>query len=257
MNTYKQAVEAFLSAGRYERIELKAMLFDMDGVLYDSMPNHAVAWSETMKRHGLYLSEQEVYLHEGRTGDSTIELVCRRQGTSVTPEEIQAIYREKTEAFNACPPVGAMPGSYELLQKVVRDGLTPMIVTGSGQASLLERLNTHFPNIFARERMVTGADVKRGKPDPEPYLMALEKGGLQPWEAIVVENAPLGVEAAHAAGIFTIAVNTGPLPDSLLLDAGADILLSGMPSLCDEWEKIREAVRYVRPNPFPANHGQE
>ena len=87
--------------------------------------------------------------------------------------------------------------------------------------------------------------------------MALEKGGLQPWEAIVVENAPLGVEAAHAAGIFTIAVNTGPLPDSLLLDAGADILLSGMPSLCDEWEKIREAVRYVRPNPFPANHGQE
>lgn len=257
MNDCKQAIETYLSRNNYRRLDLKAVLFDMDGVLYDSMPNHTVAWCRTMERHGLHLTEEDVYLNEGQTGESTIAMVSRRQGVFVTPQEIEAIYKEKTEAFNACPPAQRMPGSYELLRKVVNNGLLPMIVTGSGQASLLERLNTHFPNIFARERMVTGADVKRGKPDPEPYLMALEKGGLQPWEAIVVENAPLGVEAAHAAGIFTIAVNTGPLPDSLLLDAGADILLSGMLSLCDEWEKIREAVRYVRPNPFPANHGQK
>ena len=76
--------------------------------------------------------------------------------------------------------------------------------------------------------MVTGFDVKRGKPDPEPYLMGLQKAGIRAGEAIVVENAPLGVESAHGAGIFTIAANTGPLEDSLLRDAGADIVVPSM-----------------------------
>ena len=73
--------------------------------------------------------------------------------------------------------------------------------------------------------MVTGFDVKRGKPDPEPYLMGLEKAGIKAEEGIVVENAPLGVQAARGAGIFTIAANTGPLEDSILKDAGADIVV--------------------------------
>ena len=65
--------------------------------------------------------------------------------------------------------------------------------------------------MFHKELMVTAFDVKYGKPNPEPYLMALKKGGLKADEAVVIENAPLGVEAGHKAGIFTIAVNTGPL----------------------------------------------
>jgi beta-phosphoglucomutase-like phosphatase (HAD superfamily) len=76
--------------------------------------------------------------------------------------------------------------------------------------------------------MVTGFDVKLGKPYPEPYLKGLQKAGIKPEEGIVVENAPLGVEAAHAAGIFTIAANTGPLDDAILKNAGADIVLPGM-----------------------------
>ena len=76
--------------------------------------------------------------------------------------------------------------------------------------------------------MVTGFDVKRGKPDPEPYLMGLQKAGIKAEEAVVVENAPLGVESAHRAGIFTIAANTGPLEDSLLKEAGADIVVPGL-----------------------------
>lgn len=242
MNKYKHAVETFLSDRKYQRITLKAVLFDMDGVLYDSMPNHAAAWSQTMQRHGLQLTKEDAYMHEGRTGDSTIEIICKRQGISIAPEEIEAIYKEKSQLFNASAPVEPMEGSYALLKKVVRDGLKPMLVTGSGQTSLLERLNKHFPDIFVKERMVTAFDVKYGKPNPEPYLMALEKGGLQPWEAFVVENAPLGVESAHAAGIFTLAVNTGPLPDKCLWDSGADILFPNMPTLFQEWEKIREAI---------------
>lgn len=74
--------------------------------------------------------------------------------------------------------------------------------------------------------MVTAFDVKHGKPHPEPYLMGLEKGNkLISHQAIVVENAPMGVESAVAAGIFTIAINTGPLDEQVLWDAGANIVL--------------------------------
>ena len=68
-------------------------------------------------------------------------------------------------------------------------------------------------------------------------------GGLQPWEAIVVENAPLGVRAGTAANIFTIAVNTGPLDEQVLRDAGADLVFPTMPALCDSWENIFKASR--------------
>ena len=68
----------------------------------------------------------------------------------------------------------------------------------------------------------------------------LQKAGIQPWEGLVVENAPLGVQAGVSAGIFTIAVNTGPLPDEVLIDAGADLLFPSMQSLCEHWEEIRK-----------------
>ena len=114
-----------------------------------------------------------------------------------------------------------------------------MVVTGSGQTSLLDRLNKNFPGIFQRELMVTAFDVKYGKPNPEPYLMALKKGGLQPNEAIVVENARLGVQAGVAAGIFTIAVNTGPLPDEALLGQGANLLFHSMQEFNENWEILK------------------
>ena len=75
---------------------------------------------------------------------------------------------------------------------------------------------------------MTAYDVKKGKPDPEPYLMALKKGGFSADEAIVVENAPLGVTSAHAANIFTVAVNTGILLPEDLLSKGADVLFDDM-----------------------------
>jgi beta-phosphoglucomutase-like phosphatase (HAD superfamily) len=68
--------------------------------------------------------------------------------------------------------------------------------------------------------------------------MGMQKGGITPMEGIVVENAPLGVQAAKAAGLFTIAVNTGPLPDGVLLEAGADLLFPSMQTLCEQWEQL-------------------
>ncbi len=82
--------------------------------------------------------------------------------------------------------------------------------------------------------MVTAFDVKKGKPDPEPYLMALGKGGLKANEAVVIENAPLGVKSAHRAGIFTVGVNTGILEDEELSGNGADVVYHNMLELLEE-----------------------
>lgn len=205
---------------------IKAVLFDMDGVLYDSMPNHAKAWSTAVTEFGLNMSPHEAYLHEGRTGSGTINILAQRHwGRDATTEEMEQIYAAKSRVFNSCPQAQPMPGAARLLQSLKELGLTIVLVTGSAQHSLLTRLAHDFPGIFSPERMVTAFDVKHGKPHPEPYLMGLAKAGVSATEAVVIENAPLGVEAAHAAGIYTMAVNTGPLSPKVLLDAGADIVL--------------------------------
>lgn len=221
----------------------RAFLFDMDGVLFDSMPNHAVAWTAAVKKHGLSMTREEVYMNEGRTGAGTINALAQRQwGRDATEEEIQAIYQAKCEVFNTCPKAIPMPGADIVLDKVRAKGLLRVIVTGSGQLSLLDRLNAAYPDHFTRELMVTAFDVTQGKPYPEPYLKGLIKAGaalnpdhspLSPEQAVVVENAPLGIQAAKAAGIFCIAVNTGPLPDQVLIDAGADIVFPSMQALAD------------------------
>jgi beta-phosphoglucomutase-like phosphatase (HAD superfamily) len=87
--------------------------------------------------------------------------------------------------------------------------------------------------------MITAFDTKIGKPHPEPFLMGLKKGGnLKPNQALVIENAPLGTESATKAGIFTICVNTGPLDNKILIDAGANIVFQSMPELLDKFPEI-------------------
>ena len=238
---YQEAINNYLQKQGFDEINLKAVLFDMDGVLFNSMPNHAEASHTTMAKFGFTLSREEAYMHEGRTGAGTINIVSlRERGYEATEEEIKQIYQAKSELFNQYPLAERMPGALEVLIKIKEAGIIPMVVTGSGQTSLLDRLNKNFPDIFKRELMVTAFDVKYGKPNPEPYLMALKKGGIQPNEAIVIENAPLGVQAGVAAGIFTIAVNTGPLPDDALLSQGANLLFHSMPDFNDNWKTLLE-----------------
>ena len=211
----------------------------MDGVLFDSMPNHAYAWSHAMTDFGLRMAPEEVYMNEGRTGNGTINMLSQRYwGRDATEEEVQQIYEAKSRLFNALPEAQPMPGAMELLRKVRAQGLMRVIVTGSATHALLDRVNAAFPDMFSEDLMVTAFDVRHGKPNPEPYLMGLKKANVAASEAIVVENAPLGVQAARAAGIFTIAVNTGPLPDEVLKEAGANLVLPSMPYLAEHWEEV-------------------
>ncbi len=244
---FSTAIRNYLAANGYDAIKLHTAMFDMDGVLFDSMKNHARSWHAAMAHFGLDLPYEEAFLHEGRTGASTINIVMQRQrGRVATEQEVREIYAFKSQLFNSCQPTAPMDGALQLLQGVKASGVVPMVVTGSGQKSLLSRLQSNFPDIFQAELIVTAFDVKFGKPNPEPYLMGLRKSGSRPQEAIVVENAPLGVQAAVAASVFTIGVNTGPLPDSALLDAGAHLLFPSMQALAEAWPRLFAAFQTVQ-----------
>ncbi len=245
----QQQFENYLRYHQYTNFDLKAILFDMDGILYDSMPAHAKSWQDTMEEFG-YKSTKPIdfYLHEGRVGKSTINIITKREfKRSATAEEKDNIYARKTELFQQINDNAIIPGAENVLNFVKEQGLKAILVTGSGQPSLLERLETSFPNTFTPETMVTAFNVKNGKPNAEPYLMGLKMGGkLNPNQAIVIENAPLGIESAAAAGIFTIAVNTGILNDEKLINSGASLLFHSMTELHQKLPEIINIMRTVR-----------
>lgn len=235
--------KSYLSLTGFTRFNLKAVLFDMDGVLYNSMPFHCKSWLQTMTEFGYHCTFEEFFLHEGRTGKSTINLLTQREfGRQATEDEVKRIYKRKSELFTEFNNGELIPSAKEMLNKVKSDGLMPVLVTGSGQHSLLGKLEENFPGIFTPDTMVTAFDVKNGKPNPEPYLRGLVKAGnLLQNEAVVVENAPMGVQAAADAGIFCIAINTGPMEESVLYSAGADMVYPSMKALFDDWENILQA----------------
>lgn len=235
----KAAINAYLRQNNLHCFSPKAILFDMDGVLYDSMPYHVRAWQETAEKYKLIAKPEDFYLYEGRTGNSTLDILFRQTfGRDATPEEKKNIYEEKNALFTKYNRERPMKGAAEVLKQVVNAGWQAILVTGSGQLGLPEKLNETYPGVFVRTKMVTAYDVKYGKPHPEPYLAGLAKAGVKACEAIVVENAPLGVQAGVAAGIFTIAVNTGPLPGRGLLEAGANALFPDMQSLSEAWHEL-------------------
>lgn len=213
-------------------------LFDMDGVLYDSMPNHAIAWVQAMASFGIRFTAADAYATEGARGVDTVRRYVRRQtGADISEEKAMNMYQEKARVFATLPVAPVMPGVIALMQKVNTKGLTVGVVTGSAQRPLIERVISDFGEFISSDHIVTAYDVDRGKPYPDPYIKGMSKcGDFRPDETVVIENAPLGVHSGHASGAYTIAVNTGPLADEVLLREGADILFPDMQSLADAWE---------------------
>lgn len=220
----------FLDRHHFDRVIPRAALIDMDGTLYDSMPNHTAAWYRMMTEAGLKCTPEEFYLYEGRTGASTINtLFLREFGREATGDEIETLYRRKTEYFRELPAVKPMSGASEMLEVLKEAGIQRVLVTGSGQASLIDRISADFPGIFQADKLVTSRNVIHGKPHPEPFIKGMQLARVSPSQAIVIENAPLGVEAGDRSGAFTIGVTTGPIPREVMLEAGAAIVFPSMP----------------------------
>lgn len=218
----------------------KVVLFDMDGVLYDSMPNHAKAWQRAMTEFGIVFTAEDAYATEGARGVDTVRKYAKNQlGKELTEDEAAEMYQLKAHHFHEMPTTNIFDGVKELMLKIQNSGLKIGIVTGSGQRQLINRLLSDFKDFINETQVTTAFDVKRGKPNPDPYLMSLQKAGnFAPHEGIVVENAPLGVRAGVTAGCFTVAINTGPLPDSVLLNEGANILFDTIRDFSNNWEQL-------------------
>lgn len=215
----------------------------MDGVLYDSMPWHARAWHKMITELGIDVTVDEFFLYEGMTGAATIELIFRRHGLPVpSPEEIRELYARKARYFIESGEKQPMPGADRMIRALLDAGWKTVLVTGSAQSSLLDRLETDYPGAFPLGRRVTALDVVHGKPDPEPYLKGMALAGSSPEDTIVIENATLGARAGVAAGLRTFAVTTGPIPASAFevenptaiypsMNAFADALPALLPTL--------------------------
>ncbi|MDR0686239.1 MAG: HAD-IA family hydrolase [Dysgonamonadaceae bacterium] len=223
---------------------IRAVLFDMDGVLYDSMPYHVRAWHETILSLGINSDPDDYYLYEGLTGSFTIDILFNRAyGRDATDKEKMWIYEQKSRRFEELSDyITLMPGACEVLSAVKKLGRQIVVVTGSGQQTLFKKLEKDFPETFKKELLVTAYDVTHGKPDPEPYLLGLKKAKVAANEAIVVENAPFGVQSAVEAKIFTIGVNTGPLPSCVLSEFGAALTFQSMVDLAKNIETIIETT---------------
>ncbi|MCF0208224.1 MAG: HAD hydrolase-like protein [Bacteroidaceae bacterium] len=251
---YSENINNYLKKNGFKEFAPKAVLFDMDGVIYDSMAAHAYSWNKATQEFGLRFTEEDTYIHEGMRGEEVIANCMRDQkGREATEEEITTIYGRKAEIiateFGVLPK---MPGTEEVMRKLKDAGLLNLVVTGSGQPTTLARVVSDHEGLLTPECIISSKDCTRGKPDPQPYQMGLLRAGkvlgrtnkdgnpapLEPWEAIVVENAPMGIHAGVAAKIFTIGVNTGPLADELLLAEGANLVLKPMTALRDTIEHL-------------------
>jgi beta-phosphoglucomutase len=206
--------------------ELDAVIFDMDGVLIDSMPSHARAWITVLQELGVRITPADVYAREGEAGAVSLSHFLSQSGVSPTPEFIRDLLARKEKVFKQTSNLQVFAGVRELLAELRRLGKKLAIVTGTAWDELQVALPSDLKAYFAV--FVTGDRVRRGKPDPEPYLTALRDLGVGPQRAVVVENAPLGILSAKAAGLYCLAVATSMHCSEL---SRADACFQDIPSL--------------------------
>lgn len=194
----------------------KAVIFDMDGVLIDSMIYHCRAWQEACKKYGLVVTNEDIYLHEGEKGAHSARYFMKKNGLAVDEELIPKLLDEKERVFQKIADFHVYPHALDILEHLKNTGHELALVTGTSMDELKKSLPDELSAFFFIK--VTGDIVTQGKPYPEPYLLALEKLNRTADQAIVVENAPFGIRSAKAAGIFTIALETS-LPAKHLQEA--------------------------------------
>ena len=228
-----EKITNYLKANKFSSLDLQTVLFDMDGIIYNSMPAHQLSWDKTIEEWGLKAVPNESFLQEGRPSRLLINTLFQRSlNRDATDKEINDFYKRKTELFFEYDKGALIPGIKETMKIVQERGLKPILVTGSAQPRLYERLNNDLPNVFTHETMITAHDVKAGD--------------LKSNQAIVIENAPLGVESARNANIFTVAVNTGPLDDKVLIEAGADILMESLEEFNNELPELLDKAKSIK-----------
>jgi len=218
----------------------KVAIFDRDGVLYDTMQGHHDSWAAIyLKHYQVTLNPDEIFLEEGRPNDETIDRVSAKYGIPIPLEaEKKEMVLEKEAIFTTYDTDHLFSDTILMLDTVFATGQVPMIATGGYYEGIKEKLLVELEGRIDLAHMVTRVDYKKGKPNPEPYLRAMEIAGVKPEEAIVVENAPLGVRSAVEAGALVFAINTGVLSDQSLYDEGAVWVFDSHQEFIEAWSLI-------------------
>ena len=195
-------------------MKLEGILFDFDGVVLDSMKQHVKAWQYAFSRYGLNLSDLDIYLMEGMGVKGVVESVCEKYNLPM--KLVSELMIIKSDYYKRHLKVHFYNGFFELLEYLKSQKIERAVVTGGDRSRIIPFAEEYLDGYF--KGYVCSDDVKETKPSPEPYLKGLEILGLNASECLVVENAPLGIKAAKAAGIKTIAIET-TLDKSYLLEA--------------------------------------
>jgi beta-phosphoglucomutase len=184
----------------------QAVLFDLDGIIVDTLHYHYLAWNYMFEKRGGVISEQTILLHEGRNSLEVLPILMEEAGISIPEAEHTQFIEEKRVYYRSIVQVQQYPQAFDVIDKLRNSGLKVALVTACAlknmQHSLDSAQQAHFDFI------ITGDEVPRAKPFPDPYLTAARQLKTEPKHCIVVENAPLGIEAARNAGMYCIAIET-------------------------------------------------
>jgi beta-phosphoglucomutase len=197
-------------------LRIKAVIFDMDGVITNSMPDHFRAWKTVLAAEGVHVTHFDVYQREGQRGINSVEELFKEKGKAYHSRMGHKMLKSKERLFKKIVKRRYIPGSRSFLKFLHKKGCRLALVTGTSRHELHKILPDYLFNLF--EVVVTGTDVKNGKPHPEPFLRAIKQLKIKPSEGVVIENAPFGIRSAKAAGLTCLAIETS-LPKVYLRQA--------------------------------------
>ena len=179
----------------------KAFLFDLDGVLIDSEPLHGQAWKETAKLFDLELTNQQIKLLKGRRRIDCANELVKLISKKVKVEDVLRIHKPISRKL--IMTAQAMPGSESLVKRCYQNNIPMVLVTSSSSESLKIKTSPHkWINLFSKKVLGDDKLLKRGKPAPDPYLLAAEKLNINPKECWAVEDSIAGVSSALKAGCY-------------------------------------------------------
>jgi beta-phosphoglucomutase len=193
---------------------LKGILFDFDGTLADTMQHNFECWKIAVREHGREISAEEFFPLEGMKSQEIARNLLKECFKSEA--QLEAVLKRKDGLFKESYTFKPYPGVFEFLKLTKDLGVRHAIVTAARQERLVTACPKEFLNGF--DFVVTNETSGRGKPFPDPYESGLKGLGLKAADCLVIENAPLGVKAAKAAGIKCIAI-TSTLPANILAEA--------------------------------------
>ncbi len=195
---------------------INTVIFDMDGVIVDGMPYHIKSWKEALSTIDMHVSDLEIYLMEGMTGRETMDIFAKKSNMLISDETSDKIIKLKRKIFNDIFTVSLIKGIKILLLELKDRQYNLALVTGTRLEVVKKVLKVGLENIF--DVIVSGEMVNKGKPNPEPYLKAVDELKATKEGCIVIENAPAGITSAKSAGLTCLAVQTS-LPEEYLQDA--------------------------------------